>query len=623
MTMAPREPAPLPWNELLRAVRATAGISQEAWAQLLGYGRRTAQRWERGALVPNAAQVEAIIARCSERQLFRTYTKGPLRGVTLTPEAVREVLTEARLDRGHRAPRSAGVRPTSPPDSALDAAPASSRAGETQAVSRSGRVPFVGRLQGLAALLAGFDAARQGDGSVILLAGEPGIGKTRLAEELAVRAGAAGARVLWGRCWEGEGAPAFWPWTQIIRAFVQECGAEAFAAAAASGTATIAQLAVELRDRLPDLPAPPSLEPAQARFHLFDSVTRFLRGAAGHQPLVLVLDDLHWADAPSLLLLQFLARELRGARLLVLGSYREAEVNREHPLTQALAELAREPCFERVPLRGFNEEDVTRCMTLLSGREPPPSLAAVVFQETEGNPFFITQIVRLLAAEGLLERPEEGAAWHLTIPQSVREVIGRRLDQLSAACNRLLTTAAVIGREFSLGALERASPLGGARLLELLAEAEAARVVTDVPGALGRFRFAHALMRETLYEDLTPSLRVQLHRRVGEGLEALYEANPEPYLAELAHHFYRAAPGGDRAKAINYAVLAAERATRLLAYEEAVRHYEMALQLLELGVGDEEGRCDLLLARGEAQNRAGAREQAQEAFRQAASIARR
>ncbi len=483
---------------------------------------------------------------------------------------------------------------------------------------------FVGREKEMDELRAGLEDALSGKGRLLMLVGEPGIGKTRTSEELATYAGLRSAQVLWGRCYEGEGAPAYWPWVQVIRSYVHERDPQELMSEMGPGAADIAQVVSEVRERLPGLPAPPALEPEQARFRLFDSITTFLKNASSRQPVVLVLDDLHWADKPSLLLLQFLARELRGARLMVLATYRDVELRRGHPLADALGELARQQLSQRILLRGLTERDVARFIELTAGRTPPEALVAAVYRETEGNPFFVNEIVRLLVADGRLERPEEVKSWSVTIPQGVREVVGRRLNHLSKECNGVLTVASVIGREFGLDALERVSDLSGDRLLEMLEEAVAARVVAEVPRAVGRYSFTHALIRETLYEELTTTRRVRLHRQIGEVLEVLHGDNLEPYLAELAYHFSEGAQGGDVDKAIDYATRAGERATALLAYEDAAGHYQTALQALEArDKPHETQRCELLLALGEAENRAGDRDDAREAFQEAADLARR
>ncbi|MEE8346318.1 MAG: protein kinase [Dehalococcoidia bacterium] len=489
---------------------------------------------------------------------------------------------------------------------------------------------FVGREKEMDELRAGLEDALSGRGRLLMLVGEPGIGKTRTSEEFATYAGLRNAQVLWGRCYEGEGAPAYWPWVQVVRSYVHDRDPQELMSEMGPGAADIAQVVSEVKERLPGLPTPPTLEPEQARFRLFDSITTFLKNASKSQPIILILDDLHWADKPSLLLLQFLARELRGARLMVLATYRDVELRRHHPLSQTLAELSREGLSQRILLRGLTERDVARFIEITSGITPPEALVEAVYRETEGNPFFVNEIVRLLVADGRLERPEEVKSWSVTIPQGVREVVGRRLDHLSEECNGVLTVASVIGREFGLDALERVIPrqaqderLKGDRLLEVLEEAVAARVVAEAPRAVGRYRFTHALIRETLYEELGTTRRVRLHRQIGEVLETLHGDNMEPHLAELAHHFSEGAQGGDVDKAIDYATRAAERAVTLTAYEDAAGHYQTAIKSLEAkDKKDEEKRLDLLLAMGEARNSAGDRDTAKEIFLQAADVAR-
>lgn len=501
--------------------------------------------------------------------------------------------------------------------------PAAAPTPEPNPLDRLAGGVFVGREQEIADLRSSFEDALSGRGSLVLLVGEPGIGKTRTADELATYGRLRSAQALVGRCWEDEGAPAYWPWVQIIRSYVHDREPQALMSVMGPGAADIAQVVSEVRERLPGLPTPPALDPEQARFRLFDSITTFLKNASAVQPLVLVIDDLHWADKPSLLLLQFITAELRGARVLIVGTYRDVELGRQHPLAQTLGELAREQLSRRILLRGLTEADVERFIQITAGISPPGDLVSAVYRETEGNPFFVNEIVRLLVADGRLEHPEEVQHWSVSIPQGVREVIGRRLDHLSEECNRVLATASVIGREFRLDVLERVSDLAGDRLLEALEEAVGARVVVEVAGAAGRYSFSHALIRQTLYDELSATRRVRLHRRIAEVLEALFGAKPEHHLVELAYHFLQAAPGGEVAKAADYAIRAGERAAASLAYEEAADQYERALQALELGEPPDAGRrCELLLACGEAHLKGGDTPRAREAFRRAAEAAR-
>jgi predicted ATPase len=336
----------------------------------------------------------------------------------------------------------------------------------------------------------------------------------------------------------------------------------------------------------------------------------------------LVLDDLHWADDSSLLLLQFLAREIRTVPALVIGTYRDNEIDSEHPLTATLSELARAEHSERLVLAGLAHVEIARFIELSDDRPFPSGIVETIARETEGNPFFVTQIVRLLHAEGWPQLTDTPDTWNLAVPQSVRAVIGRRLKRLSPECNRTLTAAAVIGRVFGLAVLSRVRELPGDDVLEYLSEAEAAQVITRVPSTLGQFTFIHALVRETLYEGLGSADRARLHRKTGVALEGLYGSRSDAHISELAHHFAQGAPSGAVAKGAAYAVRAAEHATRMLAYEEAVRHYQTALRVLALEERDDASRrLDLLLALGEAQNRIGAWDLAREAFREAAELA--
>jgi predicted ATPase len=280
--------------------------------------------------------------------------------------------------------------------------------------------------------------------------------------------------------------------------------------------------------------------------------------------------------------------------------------------------LTRERPFQRVMLGGLRREDVGRFIEATTGIIPPLALVEAVHTQTEGNPLFLTEVVRLLAQEGELapERVQQRSRAALGIPEGVREVIGRRLNRLSPPCNRALTVASVFGREFALEEIHRLlSDARGDRLLELLEEAVAARVIEELPQTVGRYQFTHALIRATLYDELTATRRARLHHRIGEVIEELCRANLEPHLAKLAYHFFEA-DGRDAAdKATAYAASAGGRALSLLAYEEAVHHYESALQTLER-------QCQLLLALGEVQRKGGDVPQAMATFRRAADLAR-
>ena len=534
---------------------------------------------------------------------------------------IMQLLAKAPED---RPPSAAAVRAALAPIAALRPRPADGAT--TAAPNPLGRLAsgiFVGRERELTALRAAIEEAIAGSGRLLLLAGEPGIGKTRTAQELATYARLRGLQVLWGGAHEGGGAPPYWPWVQMIEAYVHDHSAEELLAEMGPGAVDIAQVIAAVRARLPGLPPPPRLDAEEARFRLFESLAKFLTNAAARHPLLLVLDDLHWADPGSLLVLQFLAREMADARLVVIGTYRDAEVQRPHPLFQTLGELARVPGCRRFTLAGLGRPDVARYIELTATCLPSAALVDVVTRGTEGNPFFMGEVVRLLAAEGRFEQPGQTAA-AVPVPAAVREVIGRRLDRLSAESNRVLATAAVVGREFEVEVLARVAELPRERLLELLEEPLATGIITEVPRTRGRYGFAHALIRETLYQEFDPTRRAGLHRRIGEALEALSSGMPESRLAELAYHFFEAAEPGRANEALAFASRAGDRAMSLLAYEEAASQYDRALQALELGrAGDQEQRCTLLLALGEAELAAGFLEKARADFWRAADVARR
>ena len=460
----------------------------------------------------------------------------------------------------------------------------------------------MGRQREIGELKAALSDAISGRGRLVMLVGEPGIGKTRTAQELASHAESCGAQVFWGRCYEEEGAPPYWPWVQPIRDYVQQHAPERLQSEMGPGAADIAEIVPEVREKLPGLDPPPYLEPQQARFRLFDSITGFLRNAARYQPLVLVLDDLHWADEPSLLLLRFLAQQLAGSSILVLGCYRDVELSRQHPLSETLAWLSREQAFQRHLLRGLSREETGRLIEEICAVRPSQPLVENVFVHTEGNPYFMTEVVRLLSLQGELEGAETGGPRHLRIPEGVREVIGQRLNQLSKRCNLALTTASVIGREFSLELLNRLiQDLSEDQVLEAVEEAQEGRLIEELPQRAGQYKFAHMLTQETLSEELSLTRRVRLHAQIGETLEELYGAGAEVHAAELAYHFVQAETATGAEKLVKYTLLAGEQALAAYAYEEALAYFQRALAAKEGQPVDAETAAALFgLARSQA-----------------------
>ena len=473
--------------------------------------------------------------------------------------------------------------------------------------------PFVGRLREMAQLADALAAASTGRGRLVMLAGEPGIGKTRTAQELAYLAQRLDFHVFWGRCYEDRGAPPFWPWIQIIRLCLQGRDIEKPRSHMGAEEDDITRLLPEVTHALPDLTRAPVLEPERARFRLFDSITTLLKNAAQRHPLVLILDNLHWADRSSLQLLEFLAQEIEDVPLMLLGTYSDVDISHRHPLGRSLGELTKLPSFQRIFLRGLSQNHIGRFVELTSGLTPPHELIEAVHLQTSGNPLFLTEVVRLLVQEGQLS--DRGvvpvSAWRT--PEGVKEAVGRRLDRLSDRCHRMLTVASVIGREFRLDQLERLlADTSRAEVLEALEEALSARIVEEMPRTVGRYQFTHVMIQKTVNEELSATARIRLHARIAEALEHLYATSPEAHAEELAYHFAEAEIIVGSERMIRYSLLAGERALASYAYEEAVVHFERALAAKEGQAMDSE-TADLLFGLGRAQSAALERYQLQQA----------
>ncbi len=508
----------------------------------------------------------------------------------------------------------------------IEAAAAAPARGEEQADAENplealaggvfvGRDPELGEARGV------LEDALGGQGRLLLLSGDPGIGKTRTAEQLATYARVRGARVYWGRCYETKGQPPYWPWSEAIRGYVMEADPVGLRWQLGARAADIARIVPELAERL-EIEVPDQAETEQARFRLFDSVTAFLADASRARPTVIVLDDLHWADEPSLHLLSFVTRRLADTGLLLVGTYRDVELGRHHHLGETLEDLAGADSVRRVALRGLAPRAIADYIELTAGVDRPPTdLAQAIAEQTGGNPFFIGEVVRLMAAEGRLG--ESSARQEVVIPQGVRQVVGRRLDRLSATANEVLGIAAICGRSFPGDVIEAVSERPADAVRAGLAEAVEGRLVEPVAGDPGHYVFSHALVRETLLAEIAGAKRVRLHRLIGEALERHTDIDPDRHLTELAHHFLEAAPLGEVDRAIDYATRGAIRAAQRFAHEDAANLYEKALETLEMAPPvDPVRRLDLLLELGTAQIRAGRLGEARRTLERAATNAR-
>ncbi len=438
--------------------------------------------------------------------------------------------------------------------------------------------PLIGRESQLELLDASLRQALDGSPTLALLTGDAGIGKSRLAEELAARARLARALVLCGRCFDGADAPPFWPWTQALRTALADHRPVVESALAASGST-----AEHLAPVLPELAATTGLsgvgaDQGQARFHLYGAVTAVVNALAAESGLVLIVEDLHWADPASLQLLQFAAAHAHSARLLVLATYRDAEIADGHPLVATSAALARELAVERLTLDGMAMHEVERFVDALTGTAAGPRVARAVHSRTEGNPFFVSELVRLLDSEGALH--DEGATARSPVPLGVRDVIRRRLARLPEQTNALLTVAAVIGPDFDLSLLGVVAGLDADTVIDAIDVALVSGVVTQVADQLGRYRFQHSLVRETVYAALTAPRRARLHARVGQALEAMRGRDDQSVVLELAAHYSSAADVTGADEALPWVIEAAEVAIGRLAYEQAEELLRRALVLL-------------------------------------------
>ncbi|MFQ5418624.1 MAG: AAA family ATPase, partial [Myxococcota bacterium] len=402
---------------------------------------------------------------------------------------------------------------------------------------------FVGRESEIASLYAAFEHALAGTPQLVLVAGEAGIGKTRLLEELAPAVRDDGATVLHGRCIEGGGAPAFWPWVQIIRSYTDTPGLPSIPEALGSLAPSLLRMVPEIADRFPNVPAESTEDSDQARFRLYDAVSLLLNRAAVERPLVLLIDDLHRADTASLLLLRFAAREMRDAPILIVGAYREIELQSDNVRSEILSDLTREESTRCIQLHGLTADAVSRLIANSSpSGSPSQSLSIAMHEQTAGNPFFVTQIIHLLAADGRLDDMDEKIEWRFRLPSGIREAVTRQLDGLPEETIRTLSVAAIAGREFSIRVISPALDESVETTLGTLQPVLDSNLITPLPGQVDRYRFAHVLLRDCIYESLPATERIHLHHQIAESLERLHNGNLDPHAAELAYHFSEAIP---------------------------------------------------------------------------------
>jgi class 3 adenylate cyclase/tetratricopeptide (TPR) repeat protein len=440
--------------------------------------------------------------------------------------------------------------------------------------------PFVGRDAEVGKLREKLTQAKSGSGALVMLVGEPGIGKTRVIEELSVEAREGGVTVIAGRCFEGDWAPPFGPFVEAVTALAQIARPEELRADMGYGGPPLARLALAIAEVLPDIGEPAPLAPNEEQFRILDAVSQLLLATAKRAPVLLVLDDLHWADGGTLAMLRHVARFLKGSRILVLGAYRDVELDRQHPLGEALAQLRRESEYERILLRGLDEAGVGQLLSAIAEQDVQAPFVKAISDETDGNPFFIRETLLHLVEEGKLV--QEDGAWRsaagsieeLGIPEGVRQVIGRRLSRLGDSANRLLTAASAFSGPFPFGLAASGAGIPDADALDAVDVALTAQLIRSA-GVAETYEFTHALIRHTLYSEMNPSRQVRLHRKLAEAMEAIGRSTA----AEIAYQYHRSAalPGAERG--VEWALKAADEAESRYAWEQVVTNLRMAREI--------------------------------------------
>lgn len=449
------------------------------------------------------------------------------------------------------------------------------------------RLPPIGRDAELKLLMRHLEEAMAGRGSVVLIGGEPGIGKTHLTTALAEAARLRGALVRIGHCYEAEGSAPYTPFIESLETSLRTGSAKNLRFALGDDAAEIARIMPELRTVYPDIPPALEVPPDQQRRLLFSAFRSFIERASRLTPIVYIYEDMHWADEPTLLMIEQIAKHLGEFSILMVMTYRDVDLEVGRPFARTLENLLKQKLATRVLLRRLPVDGVEKMLAALSAQTPPKSLARVVFEETEGNPFFVEEVFRHLVEEGKLF-DEKGAFLpglkvdQLQVPEGVRLVLGRRLQRLSDDARRILTTAAVIGRSFPLHLLEDLEKGNPDAVLDAMEEAERAHLVeSEARGRETRYRFVHELVRHTLIETLSLPRRQRLHARIAEAMVHVFAKSIDAHIPALAHHLYEAGLAADQEKAVHFLTEAARQASQAAAHEEALGHLDNALSLIE------------------------------------------
>jgi DNA-binding CsgD family transcriptional regulator/tetratricopeptide (TPR) repeat protein len=487
-------------------------------------------------------------------------------------------------------------------------------------------LPFVGRSRELAALRALLPSAGGEGGRVALLGGESGVGKSRLVRELAHEAAADGVLVLYGGCDAVVRTP-YGPFLTALEQLVRATEPDVLRADLGTGGGELTRLLPDLPQRVGDLPAPVPGDPDTERYRLYTAVADLLTAVSRRHPMLLVVEDAHWADGPTLLLLRHLARAAADAHMLLLATFQDTQADMANGLSEALVDLRRAEAVASLGLTGLSDEEVAEFVRQAPGGDLDqdlPELAHTISELTDGNSFLMTELWRTLTEAGALEFVDgtDGVARPLAelgSPESVREVVSQRLSRLAPSTTEVLEAAAVAGPEFRLDVVRRAAELDERSLLAALDEAVRSGIIQEEPSAGLAYRFTHELLRRALFDRLTALRRAELHLRVGTALEDALPATSGRGLTDVAHHLAAAGSLGDPERAVDYNLRAARAAIAALAFEQAAAHFRTALAL---GVKSPAEQAEIQFELGTARHSAGSAADAIEAFTAAAEIAR-
>ncbi|MEE8631981.1 MAG: AAA family ATPase, partial [Candidatus Bathyarchaeia archaeon] len=461
-------------------------------------------------------------------------------------------------------------------------------------------IQLIDRREEMQVLREAADRAIRGEGGVIFLHGEAGIGKTRLARELGAYARSQGMQVLVGRCpalFRMDGVPPYVLWEEVIKDYLEICTPEQLFRVIGSFPIEVSKLVPELKQKLRTFPQSFPLSPEHSRDRLFEAVSQFITNISKESPLLVILDDLQWTDQSSLLLLHYLARGVSKDSLLLLGAYRHTYIEKGHPLSPVLTELNRERLLQSVSLKRLSYDDVSEMIKRILGQdEVPETFRKLIYEKTRGNPFFVEEVIKSLKEEEVIYR--EKNEWRIKevsrieFPETVKDVIKTRIGRLDDECQHVLTMASVAGKDFTFEALLGVTGFEEDRLLELMEKIlKTGLIVEKVIRGEGLYSFTDIIVRDVVYDEISFLRRKKLHGTVGHALEKIYAKYVNEHLGELASHFLKS---GDSEKALDYFLKAGEKATKVYANAEAASYLKSAYTLLEKKDGELREKAQVL-----------------------------